>query len=81
MRAVTALPGVDHVAEKTGRCRRVVLAFPQTSYRVEAYLLAAERLGIELSLATDMADAAARFDRRAVVVREKIGRASCRERV
>jgi biotin carboxylase len=68
MRAVTALPGVDHFAAKPGMCRRVVLAFPQTSYRVEAYLLAAERLGIELLLATDMADAATRFAQRTVVV-------------
>ena len=68
MRVVTAPPLAGNVEAKPPTCRRVVLAFPQTSYRVEAYLLAAERLGIELFLATDMADAAARFDRRAVVV-------------
>lgn len=39
---------------------RVVLVFPATSYRVGAYLEAAEALGIELVLATDLVGAAAR---------------------
>lgn len=68
MRAVTAPPLIGHVEAKPPTCRRVVLAFPQTSYRVEAYVLAAERLGIELVLATDRADAATRFAQRTVLV-------------
>ena len=68
MPAATAPPGTLHAGAKPRTCRRVVIAFPQTSYRVEAFLLAAERLGIELFLATDRVDAAARFDRPAVLV-------------
>ncbi len=42
--------------------RRALLLFPASSYRPDAYVAAAERLGIELVLATDMLAAARRFD-------------------
>ena len=47
---------------------RAALIFSRSSYRVEAYLEAADRLGVELVLATDLPDAAMRFGRSAVVL-------------
>ena len=38
---------------------RAALTFTRSSYRVEAYLKAADRLGVDLVLATDLPDYAA----------------------
>src|SRR5689334_23961837 len=47
---------------------RLLLLFPASSYRVEAFLQAAERAGIDLWLGTDLPAAFARLGRPTVAV-------------
>src|SRR5262245_59862471 len=47
---------------------RALLMFPATSYRPEPFVAAAEALGVELCLATDLPAAARRFGREVIQV-------------